>query len=490
MGRRTSTRLVSLVAALATTWVSTLTMGAGPAGAVTTRATTPARTRAAVTASVTTPASLAQAALARMTQAQRVGQLFMVGTPATGLSTAAASAISSYHVGNLILTGRSYAGTAPVRYLTATADRRTTSTATAGVPLLVATDQEGGAVQVLQGSGFTRIPTALTQGTWADTTLTASAASWGLQLARAGVNLNLAPVMDTVPATLGTRNPPIGYWYREYGHTTTVVATKGSDVVRGERSAGLAVTAKHFPGLGHVTANTDTSAGVTDTVTTRTSADIAPFRAAIAAGAPVVMVSLAVYSRIDASHPAVFSPTVITGMIRGDLGFKGIVVSDDLGNARQVAAWSPGTRAVAFIAAGGDVVLTVNVSVLPTMVAAVDARATTDPVFRAKVDAAAYRVLLAKATYGLLAPRLATDGVLGPLTVSTLQRWLRVTVTGTLGSTTVRALQARVGTTADGLWGPASMAALQSYLGIARDGAGTWNARTVNALQAYLNTQL
>ena len=472
MERRTPPRVASLVVALATTLGTVVTTGTGPAGAA------------------TTPASLAEAAYARMSQAQRVGQLFMVGTPATGLSTAAAYAVSTYHVGNLILTGRSYGGPAPVRYLAASADRRTTSTATAGVPLLIATDQEGGAVQVLQGNGFTRIPTALIQGTWSDGTLTASAASWGQQLTRAGVNLNLAPVMDTVPATLGTANAPIGHWYREYGHTPAVVAVKGSDVVRGERSAGLAVTAKHFPGLGHVLANTDTTAGVTDTVTTRTAADLAPFRAAIAAGAPVVMVSLATYARIDAAHPAAFSPTVVTGMIRGDLGFHGVVMSDDLGNARQVAAWSPGARAVDFISAGGDVVLTVNPSVLPAMAVAVNARATADPVFRAKVDAAAYRVLLAKATYGLLAPRLATDGALGTLTVAALQRWLGLSATGSLGSTTIRALQARVGTTADGLWGPASMAALQSYLGITRDGATTWNSRTVNDLQAYLNTQL
>jgi beta-N-acetylhexosaminidase len=447
-------------------------------------------TNTTTASAATTPAALAQAAYARMTQAQRVGQLFMVGTPATGLSTAAATAISSYHVGNLILTGRSYAGPAPVRYLAAAADRRTTSTATAGVPVYLATDQEGGAVQVLQGYGFSRIPTALTQGTWTDATLTAASATWGRQLARAGVDLNLAPVMDTVPATLGTRNPPIGYWYREYGHTPAVVAAKGADVVRGERSVGLGVTAKHFPGLGHVTANTDTSAGVTDTVTTRSSGDIAPFRAAVAAGARVIMVSLAVYSKIDAARPAAFSPTVIGGMLRGDLGFTGVVMSDDLGNARQVSAWSPGTRAVAFISAGGDVVLTVNASLVPAMVGAVNARATADPVFRAKVDAATYRVLLAKAADGLLAPRLATDGVFGPLTTSALQRWLGVGVTGTLGPTTVRSLQARVGTTADGVWGPQSMAALQTYLGIARDGASTWNARTVSALQAYLNTQL
>ena len=460
-----------LTLALATTLTTTMTTGASAASAA-------------------SPASLAQAAFTRMTEAQRIGQLFMVGTPATGLSSAAASAITAHHVGNLILTGRTYAGAAPVRYLAASADRLTTAGATAGVPLYVSADQEGGQVQVLQGAGFTRIPSALTQGTWTDATLTANAKTWGQQLSRAGVDLNLAPVVDTVPASLGTKNVPIGSYSREYGYTPTVVAAKGGDIVRGERSVGLAVTAKHFPGLGHVTANTDTTAGVTDRVTTRTSGDLAPFRSAIAAGARTVMVSLAVYSRIDAARPAVFSPTVISGMIRGDLGFTGVVMSDDLGNARQVAAWSPGTRATSFISAGGDIVLTVNPAVLPAMVAAVSARTASDPAFRAKVNAAAYRVLLEKATDGLLVTRLAVDGVFRPLTIAALQRWLGVTATGTFGSATVRALQARVGTPVDGQWGPHSMAAMQSYVGIARDGAGTWNARTVNALQAYLSTQL
>jgi beta-N-acetylhexosaminidase len=250
------------------------------------------------------------------------------------------------------------------------------------------------------------------------------------------------------------------------------------------------MTAKHFPGLGRVTGNTDTSSGVTDTVTTRYSADIGPFRAALASGGRLLMVSSAYYSKIDPTHPAVFSATVITGMVRGDLGFTGVVVSDDLGNAKQVQQWSPGTRAINFLNAGGDMVLTVNPAVLPAMVNAVSARAATNSTFRARVNAAALRVLTVKAADGLLAPRLAVDGALGPRTITALQRWLGVTQTGYLNATTVRALQSRIGTVVDGIWGPNSMAALQSYLGTYRDGATTWNSRTVALLQRYLNTQL
>ena len=445
---------------------------------------------AAATPSAPTPAETAAAVYDRMTQAQRIGQLFMVAAAVTGPDSSTTTAVTTYHVGNLILTGRTTTGAAPVRAITGRMDALTTSAATAGVPLFVATDQEGGYVQVLQGPGFSRMPTALAQGTLADSTLTADARIWGLQVRRAGVDVNLAPVMDTVPAATASSNAPIGQVDREYGHTASVVADKGSAFLRGMRSADLATTAKHFPGLGHVTANTDTASGVKDTVTTATSPDITAFRAAITAGARLVMISSAVYTKIDAARPAVFSPTVIDNVLRGDLHYTGVVISDDLGNAKQVQAWSPGTRAVDVIAAGGDVVLTVNPALVPAMVAAVTARVSANATFRAQVAAAVMRVLTAKAAEGLLATRLVTDGVLGALTTIALQRWLGVTATGELDAATIRALQSRVGTTADGVWGPASMAALQSYLGTSHDGARTWNTRTVKLLQMYLVTQM
>src|SRR4051812_32149149 len=145
--------------------------------------------------SASVPTGGAQAGFNRMTEAQRIGQLFMVGGAATGVSSATLSAISSYHVGNVILTGRSSLGVTATRSVTQGLQARATSAATLGVPLFVSTDQEGGYVQVLSGPGFSTVPQALTQGTWATTTLQASARQWGAQLSSAGVNLNLAPVL-------------------------------------------------------------------------------------------------------------------------------------------------------------------------------------------------------------------------------------------------------------------------------------------------------
>jgi beta-N-acetylhexosaminidase len=326
----------------------------------------------------------------------------MVGSRATTPDAATRTAITRYHVGNVMLTGRSSRGVEATADVSAALGARATTTATGGVPLLVATDQEGGQVQVLSGPGFSDIPTALTQGTWSESTLRSRAAQWGEQLRSAGVQLDLAPVADTVPASLGRANGPIGRYDREFGHDPGTVAAHVAAFGSGMQSARVAVAVKHFPGLGRVRDNTDTTSGVTDSITAASSAFLDPFREAVDAGAPVVMMSSAYYARIDPDNPACFSSEVVTGLLRGDLGFDGVVMSDDLGKARQVARWSPGSRAVQLVAAGGDVVLTVEPTDARAMYSAVYAKALQDKSFRAKVDAAALHVLRLKAEYGLL----------------------------------------------------------------------------------------
>ncbi|MCU1668026.1 MAG: beta-N-acetylhexosaminidase [Blastococcus sp.] len=368
------------------------------------------------------------ATLAGMSLDQQVGEVFMVGGPATGVGPGTVSAVRDRHVGSVILTGRSTLGVLATAGISAGLQALATPAATRGVKFLVAVDQEGGQVQVLRGSGFSDIPSALVQGQVAPATLRQQAAGWGGQLAAAGVNVDLAPVLDTVPsAAAAATNPPIGFFDREYGYTPDTVASHGSAFAQGMADAGVVATGKHFPGLGRVTANTDTTAGVTDTVTVRNDAYVQPFAAAVGTRQPMLMISSAYYSRIDAQHPAAFSSTVIDGMVRGDLGFQGVVVSDDLANARQVAAWSPGDRALQFLAAGGDLVLTVDPAQLPAMYDAVLTRARSVPGFRARVAQAALRVLRLKQTRGLLppGPSPAPPGTLDAGSVMTGGQWVR-----------------------------------------------------------------
>lgn len=352
------------------------------------------------------------AVLAGMTEAQKVGQLFMVGNPAGGpVSSAVRTDISTYHAGSVILTGRSSAGVTATHGLTSSLQGLATSAATNGVPLLVATDQEGGEVQVLSGPGFSTMPTALAQGQESANQLRANAATWGGQLAAAGVNMDLAPVLDTVPQNIGTANQPIGRYYREYGYTPAAVTTAGMAFIRGMHQAGVSVCVKHFPGLGRASGNTDTTYGVTDTVTTSSDPYLQPYATAVSSGgAQAVMVSEAIYKLIDAQHQGVFSPAVMGGMLRSKLGFHGVIVSDSM-EATAVAGGpaplTPAEEALDFLGAGGDLVLVTDPAKMPAMYTAVLSQAEHDSSFAALVNDAALTVLIARQQAGLLGGAVA-----------------------------------------------------------------------------------
>jgi beta-N-acetylhexosaminidase len=325
---------------------------------------------------------------------KQVGQLFVAGVSSSSPTAAQLRVIRRRHLGGVILMGHTDIGVAATRAVTHRLQRQATTQSTDGVKLWVSVDQEGGYVQVLNGPGFSTIPTALAQGGLRRSVLRSRASRWGEQLTAAGVNLDLAPVTDTVPARLGTRNIPIGYYYREFGHHPKVVAVHGKAFIDGLTAAGVQTTVKHFPGLGRVRRNTDTSAGVTDRVTTRSDRYLRPFHAAVNDGVPVVMVSLARYKLIDPTQVAAFSPVVMT-MLRSDLGFHGVIMSDSL-TAVAVQDVPPGARAVRFLRAGGTVALAVTTPATAAMAAAVLHRAQVHRPFRRTVRKDALTVLRVK----------------------------------------------------------------------------------------------
>jgi beta-N-acetylhexosaminidase len=336
------------------------------------------------------------AVLAQMSLRQEVGQLLMLGVPSTSAPARIRQLIGQYDVGSVVLIGTTHAGSTAVAGVTSALQ-----SAAGPVRLLVAADQEGGQVQHLQGLGFSRLPSALAMGRQKPSWVRARATTTAQQLLRAGVNLDLAPVLDTVPRANRHANQPIGRYDREFGFTPHRVATRGVAFAKGLADGGVSATLKHFPGLGRVKGNTDDSSGVVDHTTTAHDSYLRPYRKGIAAGAPFVMVSSAVYARIDKHRPAVFSHQVITTLLRKRLGFDGVVVSDSL-SAAQVARWSAAKRVRKFVRAGGDIALTTSAADLPRMSDALVAAAQRSRSFRALVDAAALRVLQAKQRQGLL----------------------------------------------------------------------------------------
>src|SRR5262245_37185738 len=335
-----------------------------------------------------------------MTERQRIGQLFMVGLADDQFGSVESDAIHNDHFGSVSFIKTTTIGVTGVRQITSAVQSEVSAKTTANVGFFVAANQEGGLIQALRGPGFSTIPTAVDQGTMKTSTLKANAKKWGNELLKAGVNFNLAPVMDVVPAGSEDTNQPIGVLQRNFGNDPQTVGSHGVAFLEGMAQARVATSAKHFPGLGQVEGNTDFTADVVDDVTTKDDPDLQSFQMAIDAGVPFVMIALATYTKIDPGHIAVFSPVVMQ-MVR-DMGFDGVIVADDMGNAEAIGSIPPGTRALDFLDAGGDMIISKTVPPAEEMWSAVVARANDDQAFRQRVNDSVRRILQAKEAFGLL----------------------------------------------------------------------------------------
>jgi beta-N-acetylhexosaminidase len=278
-----------------------------------------------------------------------VGQKIMTGVDGAVPDASLLARVRAGEVGGVILFSRNTASTTELE----NAITRLQAAAAAGgnPPLLVAVDQEGGAVK-----RFATGPPNLSPAAMGEIGSAAKARAEGAATAAflrpLGVNVDLAPVLDTPygPSSwLGTR---------AFSRDATVNARLGEGFVSGLQSGRVAATAKHFPGLGTARATTDTANVVLTTPKQSLQARLAPFRAAIAGGVDLVMVSNAGYTAFDRSGvPAVLSRPIVTGLLRGRLGFRGVTISDAL------EAPGPRARADAAVAAskaGMDVLLYVN----------------------------------------------------------------------------------------------------------------------------------
>ena len=343
------------------------------------------------------PSAKASRAIATMSLDERAGQLIMAPMFAGGNPADLSALISTRHVGSVVLIGNWNNGTAAAK----TAADALQSYAPSGNQLIVSTDQEGGQVQHLKGSGFDTMPSAVAQGQMSADTLRSSAKTWGGQLKQAGINVDLAPVLGTVQVKRSS-NAPIGALNRDFGLDSNGNAQHGIAFVEGMRDAGIGATVKHYPGLGAVTGNTDfTTEGILDTTTTLDDEEIGAFNTTIKQAKPaMVMMSLATYQRIDSSAPAAFSSKIINGTLRGSVGYDGVVISDSL-SAAAVSGIATKDLGVRLVDAGGDLACIGDTSYVTPILDGIIARAQSDPAFAKKVTASATRVMTLKYQMGL-----------------------------------------------------------------------------------------
>ena len=256
---------------------------------------------------------------------------------------------------------------------------------------LVAVDQEGGIARRFPWAGATGQRSLATPAA-----ARAASRATARELRRVGVNLNFAPVVDVAAG------PRSEIRSRAFPGGAAAVSTLGATAVGAYRGSHVAPTAKHFPGFGRATAHTDDRSVTIRATRAPLASDLQPFRAAIAAGAQVVMVSHALYPAYDGAWIASQSRTIVTGLLRGRLGFGGVVATDSMEASAVLARSNVAEAAVRSVYAGCDLVLlTGRGSQLPVYRRMLQ-EARRSPYFRQRVAESAARVLELKRKLGLI----------------------------------------------------------------------------------------
>jgi beta-N-acetylhexosaminidase len=222
-------------------------------------------------------------------------------------------------------------------------------------PLLMLTDQEGGQVRRLPGAP-TLSEKQIGEDAHPRSAASAAGVGAGQNLRAAGINVNLAPVLD-VYAQPGNF---IDEFQRSYSGYPATVAFLGAAFIAAQQQAGVAATAKHFPGLGTAARgqNTDLEpVTLTNSLNELRTIDEPPYRNAIAAGVKLVMTSWAIYPALDPRLPAGLSPTVIGGELRQQIGFRGVTITDTIEAGALRSFGSVPNRALLAALAGADLIL-------------------------------------------------------------------------------------------------------------------------------------
>ena len=319
----------------------------------------------------------ALAAVDRLTLRQQVGQLIVSSFPDPAPPGYIRRRLRARETAGVILFGHNAGSEAEWRRLTRAVQRHARGTA------LVMVDQEGGEIRTVSWAG----PAAGQPAQGNAAAVRTSARQTGRQLGRAGVNVNLAPVAD-VP---GGAAPVMGF--RAFDGDPNGIAARTRASIEGLRSEGVAATAKHFPGLGRAQVNTDDGSAL---VAGPLTADLVPFRAAVEAGAPLVMLSHALYPELDANRIASQSRAIVTGLLRGRLGYEGVVLTDSM-EAQAVLDRSGVARAAErSLRAGADLILTTGSASWNLIHPWLLREARESPAFRKRVRESAARILQLK----------------------------------------------------------------------------------------------
>ena len=333
--------------------------------------------------------------------ADRVNELLMVGGQFSDLQASAPEATAG--VGGFVLFGQPPAGSGPA-IRSGTSQLAADASGAGRVVPWMSTDEEGGPVARLSDV-IGALPSARQMAaSWTPAQVTSALQQHGAAMRSLGVTMDLAPVLDTA----SPNDSVAGESYRSFSDNPRTVATYGAAYAAGLERAGVVPVVKHFPGLGHADADTDTSPASTPPLSQLESDDLIPFGSAVAAGAPVVMVGHMSVPGLTGGRPASLSPAAYA-LLRQTYHFSGVALTDDL-NAVAIssAGYSQPQAAVAAVEAGADMVM-IDASQWSATVDALTAAVKGGGLSASQLDAAVSRILAAKGVQPCATVAITTD---------------------------------------------------------------------------------
>jgi beta-N-acetylhexosaminidase len=337
--------------------------------------------------------------LSQLTDDQKVGQLVMLGFGGT-TADQATYLIQTYHPGSIVF-WQNTQSPAQTQALTRGLQQLSADSG-AGLPLFIAIDHEGGQVQRLT-QGVTYFPSKRILGATYDPNLARLEGEVeGRELRVLGINMNLGPVLDV---DSNPDNPIIGHFERSLGADPAVVAGLGVAYIQGLESQHVVGVAKHFPG--HGDSRTDSHVGLprlTLSLDQLRARELVPFAAAAQANVGAMMTAHLLFPNIDPTWPSSLSSVFVGQVLRRELGYDGLIMTDDMGGMVAITGnYTPGGAAVQAIVAGNDMAMVVGDAAREAQsVAALKGAVATGEIPHEQLDASVRRVLRAKLRAGIL----------------------------------------------------------------------------------------
>ncbi len=332
--------------------------------------------------------------LSRMTLDEKIGQMMMFETYAQSWDSTMASMVSQMHAGAIIIYKKNMISPSQLTTFISTSQAHTT------IPMFVTMDEEGGNVDRLGDMGFNPpLPSATYLGSTGNPQMAAQAgARAAAELAEYGINTDLAPVVD-VRVTPGQIEGP-----RLYGDDPATVTAFAGAFLQGLQQNHVIGTLKHWPGIGDAAQDPHLTLPVINRTRAQLdSTEFAPFRNLLKDNPGMIMVTHVILSAIDPSMPTSLSPKVVQGILRDEMGYQGVIITDNLWMDGVSSHYSLGQAAVLAIQAGDDLLEGAwDPQHLQLMITAVKNAVNSGQISVARIDQSVRRLLTLKATYGIL----------------------------------------------------------------------------------------